>query len=90
VIQLCHCRPEPSGPPSPKRYSGSSFRFRAPGGLYRVVVRGSGVYVFAGGRGTVWLQGSSANRHTDGEYSVNGGTFRSLPTEVVKRKIGRG
>jgi len=75
---------------SGKRYSGSSFRFRAPGGLYRVVVRGSGVYVFAGGRGTVWLQGSSANRHTDGEYSVNGGTFRSLPTEVVKRKIGRG
>jgi hypothetical protein len=38
----------------------------------------------------VWLQGSSANSHTDGEYSVNGGTFRSLPTEVVKRKIGRG
>jgi hypothetical protein len=75
---------------SGRRYSGSSFRFRAPDGLYRVVVRGSGVYVFAGGRGTVWVQGSSANRHTDGEYSVDGGTFRSLPTSVVKRKIGRG
>jgi hypothetical protein len=75
---------------SGKRYSGSSFRFRAPGGLYRIVVRGSGVYVYAGGRGTVWVQGSSANRRTDGEYSVNGGTFRSLPTNVVKRKIGRG
>jgi hypothetical protein len=74
---------------SGKRYSGSSFRFRAPGGLYRVVVRGSGVYVFAGGRGTAWLQGSAANRHSDGEYSVNGNTFRSLPTRVVKRKIGR-
>jgi hypothetical protein len=75
---------------SGKRYSGSSFRFRAPGGLYRIVARGSGVYVYAGGRGTVWVQGSSANRRADGEYSVNGGTFRSLPTNVVKRKIGRG
>ena len=75
---------------SGKSYSGSSFRFRAPGGLYRIVVRGSGVYVYAGGRGTVWVQGSSANRRTDGAYSVNGGTFRSLPANVVKRTIGRG
>jgi hypothetical protein len=73
-----------------KRYTGSSFRFRLPGGYYRVVVRGSGVYLYAGGRGTVWIQGSSANPRTDGKYSVNGGTFRSLPTKVVKRKIGRG
>lgn len=75
---------------SGRRYSGSSFRFRAPGGLYRIVVRGSGVYIYAGGGGTVWVQGSSANPRTDGEYSVNGGTFRSLPTKLVKRKIGRG
>ena len=75
---------------SGKRYSGSSFRFRLPGGLYRVVIRGSGVYVFAGGSGTAWLQGSSTSRHSDGAYSVNGGRFRSLPTRVVKRKIGRG
>ena len=72
------------------RYRGSSFRFRAPGGAYRIVVRGSGVYVYAGGRGTVWLQGSSANRRTDGTYSVNGGRFRSLPTRAVKRQIGQG
>ena len=75
---------------SGRRYSGSSFRFRAPGGLYRIVVRGSGVYIYAGGRGTVWVQGSSANPRTDGEYSVNGGTFRSLPPNRVKHKIGRG
>ncbi|HKN63593.1 MAG TPA: hypothetical protein VJV76_04595 [Gaiellaceae bacterium] len=75
---------------SGKRYSSSSFRFRAPGGYYRIVVRGSGVYIYAGGRGTVWVQGSSANRRTDGEYSVNGGTFRSLPTNRVKRTIGQG
>ena len=75
---------------SGKRYSGSSFRFRAPGGFYRVVIRGSGVYVFAGGRGTAWLQGTSTSRHSDGTYSVNGGRFRSLPTNLVKRKIGGG
>jgi|tagenome__1003787_1003787.scaffolds.fasta_scaffold20986994_2 hypothetical protein len=75
---------------SGKRYSGSSFRFRLPGGLYRVVISGSGVYVFAGGHGTAWLQGSSTSRHSDGAYSVNGGRFRSLPTRVAKRKIGRG
>jgi hypothetical protein len=73
-----------------KRYSGSNFRFRATGGFYRVVVRGSGVYVFAGGRGKVWLQGSSVNRRTDGMYSVNGRAFRSMPTRLLKQQIGRG
>jgi hypothetical protein len=73
-----------------KKYTGSNFRFRAPGGFYRVVVRGSGVYVFAGGRGKVWLQGSSVNRRTDGAYSVDGRAFRSMPTKLVKRQIGRG
>ena len=73
-----------------RKYTGSNFRFRAPGGLYRVVVRGSGVYIFAGGRGKVWLQGSSVNRKTDGTYSVNAGRPRSMPTRVLKREIGRG
>jgi hypothetical protein len=72
------------------RYSGSNFRFRGTGGFYRVVVRGSGVYVFAGGRGRVWLQGSSANPRRDGVYSVNNGAFRSMPTKQLKREIGRG
>ena len=72
------------------RYSGSNFRFRAIGGYYRVVVRGSGVYLFAGGRGHVTLRGSSVYRHKDGTYSVNAGAPRSLPERPVKRKIGRG
>ena len=38
---------------SGKAYNGSNFRFRAQGGTYRVVVRGSGVYLFAGGQGRV-------------------------------------
>jgi hypothetical protein len=73
-----------------KQYSGSNFRFRATGGLYRVVVRGSGVYLFAGGRGRVWLQGSSVNRHADGTYSLDGRAFRSMPTKLLKREMGRG
>jgi hypothetical protein len=73
-----------------KRYTGSSFRFRATGGFYRVVVRGSGVYVFAGGSGKVWLQGSSVTPRADGTFSVNNSAFRSMPTKLLKRQIGRG
>ena len=69
-------------------YSGSNFRFRAISGFYRVVVRGSGVYLFAGGRGHVTLRGSSVYPHADGTYSVNGRAFRSLPARPVQRQIG--
>lgn len=73
------------------RFSGSGFRFRALGGYYRVVLRGSGVYLFAGGHGRiVGLQGSSFGRNADGSYSIDGGTFRSLPTQLLKRRIGQG
>jgi hypothetical protein len=75
---------------SGKAYSGSNFRFRAQGGFYRVVVRGSGVYLFAGGQGHVTVQGSSVYPHADGKYSVDAGRFRSLPKRPVTRKIGGG
>jgi hypothetical protein len=71
-----------------KRFTGSSFRFRAIDGLYRVVVRGSGVYLFAGGRGHVTLLGSSFNKQTDGKYSVNGRVPRSLPATPLTRAFG--
>lgn len=71
-----------------KVFSGSNFRFRAMGGYYRVEVRGAGVYLFVGGHGHVTLLGSSVNPRADGKYSVNGGTFRSLPARVVRREIG--
>ncbi|HZT84796.1 MAG TPA: hypothetical protein VE984_05175 [Gaiellaceae bacterium] len=85
-------------PPRPVRwhnlpgteYSGSGFRFRAIGGFYRVVVRGAGVYLFAGGLGQVTLRGSSAYRRKDGWYSVDGAPFRSLPTRSVTRRLGGG
>jgi hypothetical protein len=73
-----------------QRFSGSGFRFRAPNGYYRVVVRGSGVYLFAGGSGSVKLHGSSLTPEADGEYSIDGGAFRSLPKHVVTRRIGQG
>jgi hypothetical protein len=71
-----------------KRYSGSNFRFRAISGFYRVVVRGSGVYVFAGGKGHVMVRGSSRYPSADGTFSVNGSAFRSLPASPLTRKIG--
>jgi hypothetical protein len=71
------------------QYSGSGFRFRAIGGWYRVVVRGSGVYLFAGGHGSVWLHGSSVYPHADGSYALGGAAFRSLPGRRVKFPMGR-
>ena len=71
-------------------YAGSDFRFRAIGGAYRVVIRGSGVSLFAGGHGTVTLQGSSVYRRSDGTYSVSGRRFRSLPATASTFSIGSG
>ncbi|TML77437.1 MAG: hypothetical protein E6G12_04140 [Actinobacteria bacterium] len=75
---------------SGKEYMGSGFRFRAMGGAYRVVVRGSGVYLFAGGQGRVTLQGSTIYPGADGSYSVDGGPWLSLPNRPLKHTIGRG
>lgn len=72
------------------RFIGNGFRFRASSGYYRVVVHGSGVYLFAGGHGRVWLRGSPFEPKTDGDYSIDGGRFRSLPTHVLERRIGHG
>jgi hypothetical protein len=72
------------------RYSGSGFRFRAIGGFYRVVVRSTGVYLFAGGRGNVRLRGSSFDLRGDGTYALDGAPPRSLPTRMIKRELGRG
>jgi hypothetical protein len=72
------------------RFSGSSFRFRAVGGAYRVVIRGSGIYLFAGGHGRVTLDGSSIYRHNDGKYSLGGRAFQSLPALPATFTFGRG
>jgi hypothetical protein len=71
-------------------FNGSGFRFRAIRGFYRVVIRGAGVYVFAGGHGNVRLQGSSFDKRGDGTYAVNGGARRSLPTRLLELPLGGG
>jgi hypothetical protein len=73
-----------------KEYTGSDVRFRAIGGYYRVVVRGAGIYLFAGGQGRVTLRGSRFHPKSDGRFSVNGGIFRSLPKRQLGLTLGGG
>lgn len=68
-------------------FSGSDFRFRAVGGVWRVVVYGAGISLYAGGTGNAFLHGSVFNPQTDGQYSFNGAPFASLPSGVVKGKL---
>jgi hypothetical protein len=48
--------------------------------VYKVWIYGSGVNVFAVGKGTVVLQGQPDVSVADGKYSLNGDDWRSLPT----------
>jgi len=72
-------------------FSGSDFRFRAVGGVWRVVVYGAGVSLYAAGNGpakSVKLHGSVHYPGADGRYSFDGEPFASLPAGVVTRKLG--
>jgi hypothetical protein len=76
------------------RFTGSGFRFRAVGGVWRVVVYGSGISLYAGGEGPgssptagITLHGSTTYPSDDGEYSLNGAPFLSLPAGVVTTKF---
>jgi hypothetical protein len=70
-------------------YSGSDFRFRAVGGVWRIVVYGAGVSLYVGGVARrVSLHGSVAYPRADGRYSIDGGRYRSLPTGVVTLRLG--
>ena len=68
-------------------FDGSGFRFRAVGGVWRVVIYGAGVSVYAGGHGKVTLHGSVAYPAADGEYALNGRHFTSLPTGELTQRI---
>jgi hypothetical protein len=66
-------------------WSGTNFRFRAVDGTYRIVIWGSGVYLFASGdQGQVWFTGNADEPSSDGKYSLNGGDWRSLPFQGTK------
>lgn len=61
------------------KFTGSDFRFRAAGGVYKIWIYGTGVDVFAVGKGTVVLQGMPDAGAQDGKYWLNGGDGHSLP-----------
>jgi hypothetical protein len=63
--------------------SGENIRFRAIGGKYKLLVRGSGIFLSVVGRGVVTLDGSGDNPDVerDGVYSLNDQPYRSLPDE---------
>jgi hypothetical protein len=70
------------------QWTGANFRFRAVDGTYRVVIWGSGVYLFASGsQGRVWFTGQTDAPLGDGKYSLNGGDWHSLPLAGT-REIG--
>jgi hypothetical protein len=65
-------------------WGGPGFRFRAVGGIYTITIWGSGVNLVASGRGSVVLTGSPEAPSRDGEYSLNGGDFKSLPSTATR------
>jgi hypothetical protein len=68
-------------------WGGTGFRFRAVGGTFRVVIRGSDVDLFAIGYGNATLTGQPDTPSGDGQYSLNGKDFQSIPLEL-SRPVG--
>jgi hypothetical protein len=60
---------------------GTNLRFRAIGGKYQIVIKGTGSYLSAVGYGYAVLNGAGddPNVVTDGTYSLNDGPYKSLP-----------
>ena len=64
--------------------SADGFKFRAVGGTFTILIYGSNVNLFAVGTGSVQLAGTPDMTTGDGRYSINGGTFKSLPGTPTK------
>jgi hypothetical protein len=63
--------------------TGADLRFRAVGGKWKIVVRGSGMYLSVVGRGTVTLDGRGGFDATeDGVFSFNDDPYQSLPADA--------
>jgi len=60
---------------------GTNLRFRAIGGKYQILIKGTGSYLSAVGYGYAVLNGAGddLNIPTDGTYSLNDGPYKSLP-----------
>jgi hypothetical protein len=61
--------------------AGENLRFRAIGGRYSILVKGTGVFLSAVGRGKVMLDGRGDHGSSDGSYALNGDDYQSLPNE---------
>jgi hypothetical protein len=61
--------------------TGDNLRFRAVGGKYKIVLKGSGIFLSAVGRGTATIDGSGDDPSidSDGAFSLNDSPYRSLP-----------
>jgi hypothetical protein len=70
VVGAEHSRDLPSGA---TKYSGTDIRFRAVGGRYWIRVAGRGIDLNVVGQGQAKLAGSA------GRYSLNGGSWLSIP-----------
>lgn len=66
-------------------WAGTDFKFRATGTNVTVLIYGSNVYLFAVGNGSVQLAGTPDMTSGDGNYSLNGDPFKSLPGIPTKQ-----
>jgi hypothetical protein len=67
------------------RWEGTDVRFRLIGGFARTRVRGSGIDLYAVGRGSVTVRGWLTNL---GTYAVDGGERRALPFDPLTFQLG--
>lgn len=60
---------------------GNNLRFRAIGGKFQILIKGTGIYLSAVGEGYTVLNGAGddPNIDSDGTYSLNDGLYKSLP-----------
>jgi hypothetical protein len=60
---------------------GTNLRFRAIGGKYQILIKGTGSYLSAVGYGYAVMNGAGddPNVISDGTYSLNDGPYKSLP-----------
>ena len=69
-------------------YRGSNIRFRLVGGQNEVRLNGRGIAISAVGRGSVYLRGS-ARIADDGQFSLNGDSWASLPDDGARFRVFR-
>jgi hypothetical protein len=67
---------------------GSGLRFRAVGGTYKLRISGQGIDINAVGQGKAWLDGSLSTPARDGMFSLDGGSWTSLPPVATAYTIG--